>query len=45
MQDEKLQYFKEKLDNLKSEVEECILSLKERTKPVSPDVSLGRLTR
>ncbi|MBW6488633.1 TraR/DksA family transcriptional regulator [Sulfurimonas sp.] len=45
MQDENLQYFKEKLENLKSEVEGGIASLKERTKPVSPDVSLGRLTR
>ncbi|MDT8337878.1 MAG: TraR/DksA family transcriptional regulator [Sulfurimonas sp.] len=45
MQNEKLQYFKEKLESLKSEVEDSIASLKERTKPVSPDVSLGRLTR
>lgn len=45
MQNEKLQYFKEKLESLKNEVEEGIVSLKERTKPVSPDVSLGRLTR
>ena len=45
MQDEKLKYFQEKLETLKSETQKNIDSLKERTKPISPDVSLGRLTR
>ena len=36
---------KKKINNLLQELEEDIKNLKESSKPVKPDVSLGRLTR
>lgn len=45
MEEVELEAFKIKLESLKLEVEHTIEMLKERTRPVSPDVSLGRLTR
>lgn len=40
-----LEHFKDKLTALKKEVKKNIDSLRERSSPVSPDCSLGRLTR
>ncbi|MDY0194875.1 MAG: hypothetical protein RBR33_02305 [Sulfurovaceae bacterium] len=40
-----LNYFKDKLTALKKDVQKNIEILKEKSKPVSPDCSLGRLTR
>ena len=45
MEDVELEVFKVQLESLKLEVEHTIEMLKERARPVSPDVSLGRLTR
>lgn len=45
MQQTELDTFKIKLQMLQEEVEQTIAALQERSKPVSPDVSLGRLTR
>lgn len=45
MNEETLLYYKEKLLKLKDELLATIAILKEKAKPVAPDVSLGRLTR
>lgn len=40
-----LNYFKDKLTTLKKDVQRNIETLREKSQPVSPDCSLGRLTR
>lgn len=45
MNEEQLKYFETKLLTLQKELQHDMIALKEKAKPVSPDVSLGRLTR
>lgn len=45
MTQERIKHFQTLLENLKVELEENLSELQAEAEPVSPDVSLGRLTR